>query len=243
MEHHKQIQYSTMSTSCQSPRSIKNSEQNPTVQIDLKHIPIDGEELLDPINYSNPIPEVTAKLMHPDRDSTNEGEPNQIHDDAAPIAHLNFDKEKRRLVEEAKRFIDSPHELGRTRSRTNSREKGEIKQTGDATGLSFNSSGNEASHDSMHIKSAVCDRHSSTSVSWTNSTFVTEPSKSLSREERESSFNKELKVWQDREAYKWIEKSNAPPNSNVILSHVVYRRKDDGSAKVRTVPLGPRSPS
>lgn len=84
------------------------------------------------------------------------------------------------------------------------------------------------------------DRYSSMSVSWTDSTYMTEPSKSQSTEERDAYFKKELQVWKTRNAFKRIEKVDAPADANIIGSHTIYRRKEDGSAKARIVPWGHR---
>lgn len=210
-----------------------------------------------------------------------DNEPDPVNKDAIKVAHPNLQKEKRQLADEANRFIDSPHALGRTRSRTNAGQTKAIEAASSAahaTQLSFHStdtiieydpmpqqhettviepanSAADAAHLSHHSTDSMIekdlapptgtfdDRHSSTSISWSNSSFLTEPRKSLTSEEKVASFNKELKVWKDRGAFKRISKSDAPNDANIIGSHTVYRRKDDGSAKARIVPWGHRDPA
>lgn len=171
-------------------------------------------------------------------ETSEEGVPRAAAEPSTPevlvgVAHPNFDKEKRRLVDEANRFINAPCELGRTRSKTHDK-------TNDATQLTI-----DLDEVTVAIKgaSATDDRHASASVSWASATFVTEPNKSLSTEERTASFNKELQVWKNRKAFKRIGRNDAPAGANVIGSHTVFRRKDDGSAKARIVPWGHRDPA
>lgn len=62
----------------------------------------------------------------------------------------------------------------------------------------------------------------------------------LSASERVESYNKEKGSWIDAAAYERIDKSRIPSGSNIIGSHVVYKRKSDGTPKARIVPWGHR---
>lgn len=58
--------------------------------------------------------------------------------------------------------------------------------------------------------------------------------------ERKTAFGKELSSWKHRNAFRRVRASEIAPTANIVGSHVVYRRKDDGSAKARIVPWGHR---
>lgn len=69
---------------------------------------------------------------------------------------------------------------------------------------------------------------------------ATHDRRALTESERSGAFARELQSWIDIEAYVPVPIKEAPPGSNVIGSHTVFRRKDDGSVKARIVPWGHR---
>eukprot|EP00171_Calliarthron_tuberculosum_P023568 IDg23568t1 len=62
----------------------------------------------------------------------------------------------------------------------------------------------------------------------------------ISNAERRISYAKERNAWDVKEAIMVVERRSVNPNSNIIGSHVVYKRKPDGSVKARIVPWGHR---
>lgn len=64
----------------------------------------------------------------------------------------------------------------------------------------------------------------------------------LSPSERQVAFDKEHSDWHSKAAFKRVNKSEVPQEANIIGSHTIYRRKDDGTAKARIVPWGHRDP-
>lgn len=62
----------------------------------------------------------------------------------------------------------------------------------------------------------------------------------LSVEERHDSYNRERDSWTINHAFERVSRNAVSASSNIIGSHVVYRRKADGTPKARIVPWGHR---
>lgn len=62
----------------------------------------------------------------------------------------------------------------------------------------------------------------------------------LSNEEKITSYAKEKESWVSNNAYARVSRAEVPRCANIIGSHVVYRRKADGTPKARIVPWGHR---
>lgn len=58
--------------------------------------------------------------------------------------------------------------------------------------------------------------------------------------EKRESYNRELSAWHEMDAMIEVPRSSLPSEANLIGSHVVYRRKPDGTLKARIVPWGHR---
>lgn len=73
-------------------------------------------------------------------------------------------------------------------------------------------------------------------------TFLNETigSREISEHEKKESYNKEIQNWKNMKAFEPIPWKNVPKNSNIIGSHVVWRRKVDGTVKARICPWGHR---
>lgn len=65
-------------------------------------------------------------------------------------------------------------------------------------------------------------------------------SEKLSPEERQISYEREKESWTSNKAFTRVSQDEVPPGSNIVGSHVVYRRKLDGTPKARIVPWGHR---
>lgn len=79
---------------------------------------------------------------------------------------------------------------------------------------------------------------------WHHVTFMSpEVGDKLSQSERKEAFQKEKAVWEFRNAYERVERSQVPKEANILGSHTVYLRKDNGMPKARIVPWGHRDPA
>lgn len=58
--------------------------------------------------------------------------------------------------------------------------------------------------------------------------------------ENKATFDKEQSVWEQRGAYERVEKLQVPEGANIVGSHTIYLRKDNGTVKDRIVPWGHR---
>jgi len=65
-------------------------------------------------------------------------------------------------------------------------------------------------------------------------------SKIISESEKTSSYAKEIQNWKNMHAFIPISWKDVPKNANIIGSHVVWRRKSDGTVKARICPWGHR---
>jgi len=65
-------------------------------------------------------------------------------------------------------------------------------------------------------------------------------SKDISEPEKTASYAKELQNWKNMEAFVPISWKDLPKNANIIGSHVVWRRKPNGTVKARICPWGHR---
>lgn len=74
------------------------------------------------------------------------------------------------------------------------------------------------------------------------STFMTDviTQRQITQEEKVDSYRREIRGWIDKKAFTSIHRSDIPKNSNIIASHVVYRRKSTGVVKARICPWGHR---
>lgn len=59
-------------------------------------------------------------------------------------------------------------------------------------------------------------------------------------EERTKAYQREKLNWQSQNAYELVARSSVPSGANIIGSHTIYLRKDDGTLKARIVPWGHR---
>lgn len=59
-------------------------------------------------------------------------------------------------------------------------------------------------------------------------------------QERIDAYNREYRAWVTEDAFERVDRSSVPREANVIGSHALYKRKDDGSMKARIVPWGHR---
>jgi len=73
-------------------------------------------------------------------------------------------------------------------------------------------------------------------------TFLNETigSREISEHEKQESYAKELLNWKNMEAFEPIAWKDIPKKANIIGSHVVWRRKPDGTVKARICPWGHR---
>ncbi len=56
--------------------------------------------------------------------------------------------------------------------------------------------------------------------------------------ENAEAYKREIANWKEMDAMRIVPISTLPPSANLIVSHVVYRWKPDGSLKARVVPWG-----
>jgi len=70
--------------------------------------------------------------------------------------------------------------------------------------------------------------------------FTTNTHTALTDLERAQAYAKERSTWDEKGAISIVDTSEIKPSSNVIGSHVVYKRKMDGRPKARIVPWGHR---
>lgn len=149
--------------------------------------------------------------------------PDAVHDQHRATSQRIRTAEVQHVIEEARPILQEG--LRSTRSQTAaSRQELQSESTTPQQQLPYdaNLSGQ------THVKRSVPLRNSS----------LWQP---LSQEEREEAFDKELKEWNNRGAYTAVDEDTlSPENLNIIGSHVVYKRKFDGTAKARIVPWGHR---
>lgn len=65
-------------------------------------------------------------------------------------------------------------------------------------------------------------------------------SMALSLDEKKYAYLDEKHNWEEKNAFIRINRNRLPPGSNLIGSHVIYKRKDNGKPKARIVPWGHR---
>ena len=58
--------------------------------------------------------------------------------------------------------------------------------------------------------------------------------------EKLAAYQREIDAWNEMSAMQEVPFTSLPPNANLIGSHVIFRRKPDGSLKARIVPWGHR---
>lgn len=63
---------------------------------------------------------------------------------------------------------------------------------------------------------------------------------SLSTDERHQAYSREYNAWVSEKAFIRVDRSSVGEGSNIIGSHTIFSRKDDGTAKARIVPWGHR---
>ena len=68
----------------------------------------------------------------------------------------------------------------------------------------------------------------------------TQPGRELSAEQKAEAYNKERSSWVANKAFKRIPRRSVPSDSNIVGSHIIYKRKPDGTPKARIVPWGHR---
>ena len=62
----------------------------------------------------------------------------------------------------------------------------------------------------------------------------------LTESEKAEAYKKESSTWKSQNAFVSVKRDSVPKSANIIGSHVIYKRKPDGSAKARIVPWGHR---
>lgn len=67
---------------------------------------------------------------------------------------------------------------------------------------------------------------------------LTNEQQSLSKDEKTVAYVTEKSSWINNRAYTLVPKAEVPTAANIIGSHVIYKRKADGTAKARIVPWG-----
>eukprot|EP00171_Calliarthron_tuberculosum_P001417 IDg1417t1 len=103
---------------------------------------------------------------------------------------------------------------------------------------------NEASRANAAANANASSNAFSTSTSSTEwyTSYITDAitAQPITNAEKMESFARERKVWSDKNAFEEVPGNSVPQGSNVIGSHVVYRRKNTGVVKGRIVPWGHR---
>lgn len=154
-----------------------------------------------------------------------------------PPLHLISDLEVRKLLHELDAYLNHPiNALPQTPSTNTATNTAQIvEDTTVMCGSDFMSDFEVLTpeHTTQHGNSSIAI---TTTPSAARNASVLEISKT--NEDRGEAYDREYTSWFKKDAFDRVERCSVPTDANIIGSHTVYRRKDDGSMKARILPWG-----
>jgi len=113
------------------------------------------------------------------------------------------------------------------------------RESSDKSGIQTRS-GTQANTSNVTFAYPLINTDSYSTSFYTSYLNETIGSKEISEAEKTASYAKELQNWKNMEAFVPISWKDLPKKANIIGSHVVWRRKPDGTVKARICPWGHR---
>lgn len=142
---------------------------------------------------------------------------------ASAAAHARLKKDLADVIDEQERHFGADKAVGRTRSETRA------ALTKKATDVIAESQVDHSTMATVYADAILLSN--------------TEKAGALTQLERAKAFKRELDTWVRKAAFERVDKKDVPLDANIIGSHTVYRKKDDGSVKARIVPWVHRDPA